>query len=73
MDIVWRSKFGDRGRIQTGQLKAMVSYPLMLVGVVFDDHTPFVFKASRNELGQIIIVTSSVLCTFVFMLFIVSY
>ena len=25
MDIVGRSKFGDRGRIQTGQLKAAVS------------------------------------------------
>ena len=24
LDIVWRSKFGDRGRIQTGQLKATV-------------------------------------------------
>ena len=24
MDLVWRSKFGDRGRIQTGQLKAAV-------------------------------------------------
>ena len=25
MDIVWRSRFGERGRIQTGQLKATVS------------------------------------------------
>ena len=25
MDIVWRSRFGERGRIQTGQLKAVVS------------------------------------------------
>lgn len=24
MDLIWRSKFGDRGRIQTGQLKATV-------------------------------------------------
>jgi hypothetical protein len=24
MDIVWRSRYGERGRIQTGQLKAMV-------------------------------------------------
>ena len=24
MDIVWRSRFGERGRIQTGQLKATV-------------------------------------------------
>ena len=27
MDIVWRSRFGERGRIQTGQLKATVSSP----------------------------------------------
>ena len=24
MDIVWRTKFGDKGRIQTGQLKTVV-------------------------------------------------
>ena len=24
MDIVWRTKFGEKGRIQTGQLKAVV-------------------------------------------------
>ena len=27
MDIVWRTQFGERGRIQTGQLKAIVSGP----------------------------------------------
>ena len=33
MDLVWRSKFGDRGRIQTGQLKAAVH--IMLIVITF--------------------------------------
>ena len=31
MDLVWRSKFGDRGRIQTGQLKAVVHIMYVIV------------------------------------------
>lgn len=35
MDIVWRSRFGERGRIQTGQLKATVPpLPMLKVTVV---------------------------------------
>ena len=26
MDIVWRKTFGERGRIQTGQLRALVNH-----------------------------------------------
>ena len=29
MDIVWRSRFGERGRIQTGQLKAVVNMGIL--------------------------------------------
>ena len=30
MDIVWRGRFGERGRIQTGQLKAVVCDELVI-------------------------------------------
>ena len=35
MDLVWRSKFGDRGRIQTGQLKAAVHIMYVIVSNMY--------------------------------------
>ena len=35
MDIVWRSRFGERGRIQTGQLKAVVSDDNVITDFLF--------------------------------------
>ena len=31
MDIVWRGRFGERGRIQTGQLKAVVRSKIIIL------------------------------------------
>jgi len=35
MDIVWHSGFGERGRIQTGQLRAAVSDDNVITDILF--------------------------------------
>ena len=35
VDIVWRSGFGERGRIQTGQLRAAVSDDNVITDILF--------------------------------------
>lgn len=49
MDIVWRTRFGDRGRIQTGQLKASVGFWLNVYQCLLHLYSQWLYHILLNS------------------------